>query len=212
MAPFPFFKFIHLLHHRHCNEGTAMDPDNYAGEGPAWQLPFRWATVFFWYLYYAKQYFEKRDRSTERPAQQKHLDGLATTMIRCLAFAVLMLLWMASTHGWAVWVCWLAPLFAASAWLMFVFDYLPHRPHVVPFWEDPYRATSVLVGPFSTWDYTLPMFCQNYHNIHHLLPTLPFYHYGLIWREYGDFLVSKGTRLLPIFASDSMLDELSQRA
>ena len=52
LVAFPLFRVIHLMHHRNCNDdgnapdGSSLDPDSWAGEGPLWQLPFRWATVF----------------------------------------------------------------------------------------------------------------------------------------------------------------------
>jgi fatty acid desaturase len=33
---------------------------------------------------------------------------------------------------------------------------------------------------------------QNYHLIHHLIPTVPFYRYGRIWRAKKDFLIANG--------------------
>lgn len=68
-APFHVFKLIHLMHHRHANEGAA-DPDSYAGEGPEWQLPLRWATTFQYYVAFASHYtrFVRRDGATKGAA------------------------------------------------------------------------------------------------------------------------------------------------
>src|SRR4051812_48018974 len=46
---FPFFKFVHIQHHRFANEDPSTDPDHYTSEGPWWQLPFRWLTIDVWY-------------------------------------------------------------------------------------------------------------------------------------------------------------------
>ena len=49
-APFGLVKWIHIEHHRNTNEPKLVDPDQWTSEGPAWQLPFRWATLDLWYL------------------------------------------------------------------------------------------------------------------------------------------------------------------
>ena len=94
---------------------------------------------------------------------------------------------------------WVGPLLGASAYLMFVFDYLPHRPHLVPHKTDPYASTSVLVLGGLDGVLTPFLFSQNYHNIHHLYPFLPFYQYGAIWRKHKDELIRRGTRVLPLY-------------
>jgi fatty acid desaturase len=56
---------------------------------------------------------------------------------------------------------------------------------------------------------------QNYHNIHHLYPFLPFYHYGAVWRKHKVELIKRGTRVLPIFlrgGRDRYLAELGSHA
>jgi fatty acid desaturase len=50
-APLPFFRYIHLNHHRYAGD-EELDPDAYAGRGPMVLLPFRWATNLYFYIYY----------------------------------------------------------------------------------------------------------------------------------------------------------------
>lgn len=64
-APFFFqyslFKRIHLLHHRYAND-SKLDPDNWAGSGPEWLFPVRWATVFYFYAHYVLEGEERQGR------------------------------------------------------------------------------------------------------------------------------------------------------
>ncbi len=96
--------------------------------------------------------------------------------------------------------CWIIPGRIAGVLLAFFFDYLPHRPHTHTGEADPYRATSVtsLFGENS--DVLTPLLLgQNYHNIHHLAPFVPFYQYSTIWHAFKDELILKGTKIKSIF-------------
>ena len=147
-APFRVFKLIHLMHHRHANEGAA-DPDSYAGEGPEWQLPLRWASTFQYYVAYASAYtrFVRRDgapksaaleaqkrlvRRTESDFMRFHLSVLGVGSFLCLR-----------GHAAALLTQWVLPQVAASLLLVFSFDYIPHRPHKVAFRDSPYLATHI---------------------------------------------------------------------
>jgi len=50
-APMPFFRYIHLNHHRYAGD-EELDPDAYAGRGATVLLPLRWATNLYFYIYY----------------------------------------------------------------------------------------------------------------------------------------------------------------
>ena len=43
-CPFPAFKRMHLLHHKHTNE-EHLDPDGWVAKGPFFLLPLRWITI-----------------------------------------------------------------------------------------------------------------------------------------------------------------------
>ena len=60
-----------------------------------------------------------------------------------------------------------------------VFVILPHHPVIVSQEEDAYLATTMRVG----WEWLLTplLVYQNYHLIHHLYPTLPFYKMHRVW-------------------------------
>lgn len=95
---------------------------------------------------------------------------------------------------------------------MYVFDYLPHRPHKIPAKVDPYKATHILKGPFSIKDFDLALLFQNYHLVHHLWPSIPFYKMGQVFHNHREEFRKNGARILPVFLNPSReayLEELS---
>ena len=83
------------------------------------------------------------------------------------------------------------------ALLAFAFDYLPHRPHLIPARADRFRATHIISGRWLT----LPLCCQNYHLVHHLYPAVPFYGYGRVWHDQRDELLARGAREVPLLGA-----------
>ena len=43
------------------------------------------------------------------------------------------------------------------------------------------------------------MLYQNFHNIHHLYPWLPFYKYSAIWYKFDEYFIQEGTKIVPFF-------------
>ncbi|KRA31424.1 MULTISPECIES: fatty acid desaturase [unclassified Nocardioides] len=166
---FPMIKFIHIEHHRNTNEPKSVDPDSWTSEGPWWQLPFRWMSIDLWYLvFYLRRIFE-RPKSESVPT--------------VLAFATVM-----GTFGWLFTTSYAGELatfligqrigLGILAWW---FDYLPHHGLTATQRDDKYQATRVRVGG-EAW--LTPLFVyQNYHLIHHLHPSIPFYRYVRAWRR-----------------------------
>lgn len=64
----------------------------------------------------------------------------------------------------------LLPQLIGTAFLMYLFDYVPHRPHKISYRDDPFRSTNAtsflgnVDGVFIT-SFTMQ---QNLHNIHHV--------------------------------------------
>lgn len=168
-ASFPMITFIHIEHHRNTNEPKSVDPDAWTSEGPWWQLPFRWATIDGWYLVYYLR------RAGERPRAE-----LALTV--AIFTGVLAGVGVAVAAGYGVEV---ATLLAGQRLGLMVlawwFDYLPHHGLTATQREDRYRATRVRVGAEGV---LTPLFVyQNYHLVHHLHPSVPFYRYVRAWRR-----------------------------
>ena len=156
LGPFPAVRYLHLEHHKHTNEPD-RDPDHWSGRGPAWLLPLRWLTQDLnYYVVYARR---------PRPWRER-IEILAT---------VALLLAIASPT-------WLIGSRVAIGALAFLFDYLPHRPHVVTARQDRYRATAHRRGR-ALYALTLG---QSMHLVHHLYPGIPFYRYASVPLAHGD--------------------------
>lgn len=169
-ATYPLVKFIHIEHHRNTNEPKSIDPDAWCDEGPKWQLPLRWMTVDLWYV----AFYLRRIR--ERPVREI-LTTLAVFTAVVGAFASIALAGYGSELLWAV----LVPQRIGMLVLAWWFDYLPHHGLSTTQREDKYRATRVRVGGEAL---LTPLFVyQNYHLVHHLHPSIPFYRYVRAWRR-----------------------------
>lgn len=169
-ASFRMVKFIHIEHHRNTNEPKAVDPDAWTDEGPVWQLPFRWATIDAWYLVFYLR------RLTERPRREV----AATIIAFCAVIGGFVWLGVAG-YGAELLVAFLVPQRIGLVVLAWWFDYLPHHGLTTTQREDKYQATRVRVGG-ETW--LTPLFVyQNYHLVHHLHPSVPFYRYLRAWRR-----------------------------
>jgi fatty acid desaturase len=98
--------------------------------------------------------------------------------------------------------CWFVSGRLALMFLAFSFDYLPHRPHTSTRAQNPIKATSVtsLFTHTDSWLLTLPLLHQNYHNIHHLFPYIPFYRYSQAWAALSPSLLDMGTQIAPVFS------------
>jgi ring-1,2-phenylacetyl-CoA epoxidase subunit PaaE len=167
---FPLLKFIHIEHHRNTNETKSIDPDAWCEEGPTWQLPLRWATIDLWYLVF----YLRRIRT--RPLRESVL-SLTVAVAVIGGFVAL----AAAGYGTELLVAYLIPQRIGILVLAWWFDYLPHHGLTATQREDKYRATRVRVGAEGV---LTPLFVyQNYHLVHHLHPSVPFYRYVRAWRR-----------------------------
>ena len=179
-SPVPFFRtfrYIHMQHHRFTND-EAKDPDMYVGTGPRWLLPFKWMTLDLNYLnyYLTPGVFAKRPKSERREFYLAILFGVAVFTVVTLA-------------GWLHYylLIFILPTRLTAIFLSLTFDFLPHYPHQVHAKDEPFRCTSNRVG--MEWLLTPVLLYQNYHLVHHLYPTVPFYRYLKVWnakKQYHD--------------------------
>lgn len=169
-APYALVKFIHIEHHRNTNESKSIDPDAWCEEGPAWQLPLRWATIDLWYVVFYLR------RLPDRPRREVAATFAVFTAVIGGFVAV-----AAAGHGSALLWGFLVPQRFGMLVLAWWFDYLPHHGLTVTQREDKYRATRVRVGGEGL---LTPLFVyQNYHLVHHLHPSIPFYRYVRAWKR-----------------------------
>ena len=165
-APMPVARWIHMQHHRFTNAKT--DPDRYTHDSPVWQIPIRWSNFDLYYLiYFARHGGKVRD---------KHLPlvlGYAIAVAAIVAIASVM------GYGYEIVMLWLLPTRIALFLVSLAFVFLPHYPGIVLQDEDPFMASTMRMG----WEWLLTplLVYQNYHLIHHLYPTVPFYKMHDVW-------------------------------
>ncbi|MEO6794440.1 MAG: fatty acid desaturase, partial [Mycobacterium sp.] len=166
---FPSYAFIHIEHHRHSND-DANDPDAWASHTPIWQVPLRWPLPELFY----GNYLIRRLRS--RPAGE-----VAETLLLLTLSVIGLVVAIATGNLWTLAVVFLIPQRIGLVFLVWWFDWLPHHGLADTQRSDRYRATRVRVG--MEWLLTPLMLSQNYHLVHHLHPSVPFYRYLKTWRR-----------------------------
>ena len=191
-ATFPLVRYIHIEHHRHTNSGVLVDPDAWVEGGPTWQRPLRWLAIDLWYFrFYAP-------RMRQRP--RREVAGELATLAVVVGLATAL---VATGHGLALVMVYLLPQRIGVGVLAWWFDWLPHHDLGVTARVDRFRATRVRVGRERLM--TPVMLYQNYHLVHHIHPTIPFYRYVRAWENTRDDFLARdvpiatawGTELTP---------------
>ncbi len=182
------FRYAHFKHHRLTNE--QQDPDLWSGHGRFFTLPLQWASAD---LYYGVVIL----RDWSGIPLKERWQMVFGVLLLVAVFAVC----VAAGHGWDAFWYWLVPARLAILWLAFAFNYLPHHPHRVVQRHNPYAATNVREGgePAMKWLFLY----QNYHLIHHLFPSVPFYRYLKIWRKNEAEFVRQGTSVVPWYGLEA---------
>ena len=196
-SPVPFFRafrYIHMQHHKFTNDKT-KDPDLYVGSGPGWLLPLKWTTldINYLYRYLNPSVFMKRPKSERRE------------MLLALLFAAVVLT-VISANGWLNYYLWLflIPGRITAIFLAITFDFLPHYPHQAQAKDQPFQCTSNRVG--MEWLLTPVLLFQNYHLVHHLYPTVPFYRLLKIWYARKHYHQSKNPATTDAFSLSPRAD------
>lgn len=169
LISFKSFAFIHIEHHRNTNDGDS-DPDHWVSSAPWWQLPVRFPAMDLPYISFLVRHVRRRTRA----------EILETGALMILSVAVIV--WAAfAGHLWMLAVIYLIPERVAMFVLAWWFDWLPHHDLEDTQRENRYRATRNRVG--AEWILTPLLLSQNYHLVHHLHPSVPFYRYVAAWRR-----------------------------
>ena len=179
-ASFPLFRFIHLMHHKYTNDKT-RDPDRFTAHGELF-LPLRCLLLSPSYLVF----YLKNIKS--RPVLE---------IVEVFGFLAIQAGWIfgAYERGYflPVFTYYIAPSLLSHGLLGFFFDYIPHHHDdaTTPI-QSRYHTTSIL----QTYWFAQPILSlllqyQDYHLIHHLYPTIPFYRYADKWIEKQEFLMEK---------------------
>lgn len=172
---YPVFRISHLKHHAHTNDPD-NDPDHHVARDPK--------AFFVWWLIgtlvnYRTLVMRHRWGSRRDRASQILLDAV---IVGTGVVAV------ATGHAFDFWVLYVGPLLFAGLWLLYFFDYLPHRPH-----DSQERFHDTRLQPGSIRHAVL--LAQNYHLIHHLWVSVPWYRYRAVFHALEPQLRAKQIRI-----------------
>jgi len=169
MTPYFMQRWVHLEHHRKLNNED--DPNFIYTNGPLLTLPFRYPRA----LAYGKKLLTVDPR-----APGERLSDLSTTLLVLAVYGVAVV----TGHGLDVLVLWFLPVVFAKLVMDWYINYLPHRglpPHR-------FRGTRII----EVWWFTPLVLGHNYHAVHHLWPTVPWYRYRQIYRKKLGYLKENG--------------------
>lgn len=176
-----FFRVMHMQHHRFTNEEN--DPDHTLASQfkmiPLWGIwPFLYIITF-----------------AKNPENFPGLKPKEVWTELAIGFTIIgaFFLWIPLEMFWL----WLVALYVGFFLMCLVFMVLPHYPHTVRESDDPYRASLIRKG--HEWLLTPVLLYQNYHLVHHLYPTVPFYLYGKAWKAREAFHESNNPGIVPAF-------------
>ncbi len=167
---FPVFTRVHLQHHAHVND-PENDPDHYVSTGgPLWLIAAR--------FFYHEIYFFKRRLWRNWELLEWFLGRSAVGLLVFIA-------WRFDFLGY-IFNYWFSPALVVGIALGLFFDYLPHRP-----FEDRDRWKNARVYPSPILN--LLIMGQNYHLVHHLWPSVPWYKYKPTYEVMRPLLDEKGS-------------------
>ena len=151
---FPVFTRVHLQHHAHVND-PENDPDHFVSTGgPLWMIAAR-------FFYHEIFFFKRR--------LWRNWELLEWFLSRLFLVTVVFL---GNHYGFMGYVLnfWFVPALVVGIALGLFFDYLPHRP-----FQERSRWKNARVYP--SYMLNILILGQNYHLVHHLWPSIPWYKY-----------------------------------
>lgn len=181
----PILQRTHILHHSHTN--TEKDPD-FVVKGTFLQLLMKWVRNFpisFIPIFMVRYVFPARYKSISAILSSKEIVQVS---IVTLAHLVLLAVAIFTGHIVDYLVFWFIPSRIALLILNVFFQWLPHHPFDK---TERYLNTRVSLFPGGTF----LTFQQNFHLVHHLWPSVPFYNYARLFRAIKPVLVAEGSRV-----------------
>jgi len=186
------FKYCHLEHHKHTND-EEKDPDKWTHPDDSSSIFhhfLRWLTLDFAYLGFSlKHRVEIGDR--------RLLEGITGLLV--VIIMTIYLKWLGGVYFQILLWHWFFPSRIAVAFLAYSFDYLPHSPLKTTAREDRWKTTAFLLFPLQPL-FSVLLFFQDYHVVHHLWPNVPFYQYISSWRKHETEIRERGVPPKKIFA------------
>ena len=166
---FPVFTRVHLQHHAHVND-PENDPDHYVSTGgPLWLIAVR-------FLYHEVFFFKRR--------LWRKYELLEWFLSRLFVGSIFYVSMQYHFLGYVL-NFWFIPAAVVGVALGLFFDYLPHRPHKE---RDRWKNARVYPSPILN----LLIMGQNYHVLHHLWPSIPWYNYQPAYQATKPLLDAKG--------------------
>lgn len=193
LISFKSFAFIHIEHHRNTND-DASDPDHFVSGAPWWQVPVRFPLMDVPYLTFLVRNVKRRPRA----------EVVETSLLMASSLAVVVACAMTG-HLWTLALLYLIPERVAMFVLAWWFDWLPHHDLEETQQENRYRATRNRVG--SEWILTPLLLSQNYHLVHHLHPSIPFYRYVAAWRRNEEAYLERDAAIGTVLGQQLDADE-----
>ena len=167
---FPVFTRVHLQHHGNVNH-PKDDPDHYVSTGgPLWLIAVR-------FLYHEVFFFQRR--------LWRNYELLEWFISRLIVITIVYISVQYHFLGYIL-NFWFIPAFLVGITLGLFFDYLPHRPFV-----ERNRWKNARVYPGKVLN--ILILGQNYHLIHHLWPSIPWYNYQPTYYLMKPLLDEKGS-------------------
>ncbi|PSO82384.1 MAG: beta-carotene hydroxylase [Cyanobacteria bacterium QS_4_48_99] len=166
---FPVFTRVHLQHHANVND-PKNDPDHFVSTGgPLLLIPVR--------FFYHEVFFFKRRLWRKYELLEWFLSRLFLATI----------IYLALQYGFFNYVInyWFSASLVVGWALGLFFDYLPHRPFAE---RDRWKNARV----YPSFILNLLILGQNYHLIHHLWPSIPWYKYQKAYSATQPLLDAKG--------------------
>ena len=179
---FPVFTRVHMQHHANVND-PKNDPDHFVSTcGPLWLI----APRFFYHEFF---FFSRK--------LWRKYELLEWFLSRLFMVSVV---WFASSQGQLGYVMnyWFTPALVVGLALGLFFDYLPHRD-----FQERNRWKNARVYPSALLN--ILILGQNYHLIHHLWPSVPWYKVQPAYYAVKPLLDAKGSpQTLGIFNRENI--------
>lgn len=167
---FPVFTRVHIQHHAHVNDPD-NDPDHFVSTGgPLWLIAARF---FYHEIFFFKRRLWKKYELLEWFLSRLFVITIVTISIHYDFLGYVLNFWF-------------SPALVVGLALGLFFDYLPHRP-----FQERNRWKNARVYPSPILN--LLILGQNYHLIHHLWPSIPWYNYKPTYEVMKPLLDAKGS-------------------
>ncbi len=167
---FPVFTRVHMQHHANVNDPD-NDPDHVVSTfGPLWIINAR-------FMYHEFYFFQRK--------LWRKFELWEWVIARLVAALIVFIGYQYDFIGY-LFNFWFVPLAVVGLVLGLFFDYLPHRP-----FKERDRWLNARVYPSRLLNWLI--MGQNYHLIHHLWPSIPWYNYEKAYFATKPLLDAKGS-------------------